>query len=466
MDNNSKGKFNSNFGFLMACLGSAVGLGNLWSFPYKLGTGGGFAFLLVYLILAVAVGYPLIMSEIALGRKTQKAAVEAYGDVGKNYRFNGILQTIVPFFLLAFYCTFGGYITKYLVASFAGLTGNATINTVDPSAYFEQNLLSNGGSAFIWVFVFLALTVLIVLGGVSGGIEKFCKFAMPALFIMLVIIVIRSCTLPGAKAGLEFLFKPHFDGFKSLNAIFETFKLAGSQMFFSLSLASGCLIAYGSYLSKDENLEKNALFITMGDTLVALLAGMAIMPACSANGIDPGAGPSLLFISMTTVFQSMGTFGRIFQLIFWLLVFFAALTSSIGMMEGGISAIMDTRMKAGKKVSRLTVTLFMGAIGLIGNLLTTLDCLGASNSVSWLHILGQSCVADLWDAIGEGLLMPFTGLIMAIILGWFVPHHLDKEILLGSNFKSKKFYEFCIKWIGPLFMIMIVYGQIRTFFIK
>lgn len=465
MADNYKGKFNSNFGFLMACLGSAVGLGNLWSFPYKCGMGGGFAFILVYMILVFTVGYPLVLSEIALGRKTQKAAIEAYSELDHKFKFNGVLQTIVPFFLLSFYCTFGGYITKYLVASVAGLSGSGAINTTDPGAYFEQNLLSNGGTALIWVIIFLALTVAIVLGGVSGGIEKFCKFAMPALFVMLAIIVIRANTLPNAGAGLSFLFTPDFSAFKTAGGIFETFKLAGSQMFFSISLASGCLIAYGSYLGKEENLEWDAIVIVLGDTVVALLAGMAIMPAVFSYGLEPGAGPSLLFISMTTVFQNMGVWGRIFQLVFWALVFFAALSSSIGMMEGGISAIMDGRIKAGKSADRTKVTFFMGTIGLIGNALTTLDCLGAAKTVSWLHILGQSCVADLWDAFGEGILMPFTGLIMAIIMGWLVPHFIDDEVSKGSEFKTKTFYDFCLSFIAPIFMAMIVYGQLTSFFV-
>lgn len=462
MENNNA-QFNSNFGFLMACLGSAVGLGNLWSFPYKLGVAGGFAFLLVYVILCVVVGYPLVISEVALGRKAQKAAVEAYAGVHKAFKFNGILQTAVPFFLICFYCTFGGYICKYLVASVAGLSGNATINTVDPGAYFAENLLSNGGTALIWTIAFLALTMVIVFGGVSGGIEKFCKIAMPALFIMLVIIVIRACTLPGAGAGLAFLFKPDFSGMNTAAGFFETLKLAGGQMFFSLSLASGCLIAYGSYLSKAENLEKDAVFIVIGDSLVAILAGMAIMPAVFANGIEPGAGPGLLFISMTAVFQGLGVAGRIFQLLFWLLVFFAALSSSIGMMEAGIAAIMDARVKAGKSAGRVGVTCIMGLVALVGNALTTLDCLGAAPTVAWFHLLGQPDVLDVWDALAEGILMPLTGLIMAILLGWVVPHYIDDEVEQGSTFKSRGLYNVCIKFIGPVFMVMIVWGQLTSF---
>lgn len=463
MKNNSKGKFNSNFGFLMTCLGLAIGLGNLWSFPYKVGMNGGFAFLLIYLILCIIVGFPLVLSEISLGRKTQKAAVESYAQAHKGFKFNGVLQTIVPFFLLCFYCTFGGYITKYLVASFAGLGGNSAINTTAADKYFEQNLLSNGGTALIWTVIFLVITIAIVLCGISGGIEKFCKFAMPALFVMMIIIVIRSCTLPNASEGIKFLFKPDFSALK--NNFFEVLSTAGGQMFFSISIGSGSLIAFGSYLNKQESLEKNAAIIVIGDTLIAILAGLAIMPACFSFGIEPGAGPSLLFTSMTTVFQSMGIAGRFFQLIFWLLVFFAALSSSIGMMEGGISSIIDARIKKGKGASRVGATLFMGLVGLIGNAMTTLDCLGASKSMQWFHILGQPDVLDVWDCIGEGILMPLSGLIMAIMLGWFTPHYLDDEIQLGSKFKSKKMYNICIKVIGPLFMFMIVFGQIKSFWI-
>ena len=458
---NNKGQFKSNFGFLMAALGSAVGLGNLWSFPYKLGTNGGFAFLLIYVVLCVCVGYPLVLSEIALGRKTQKAAIDAYQGIGKKFTFNGVLQTIVPFFLICFYCTFGGYITKYLVASVGAFFGGE-LATADAGAFFG-GFFSDVPQALIYMLIFLILTVVIVLGGVSGGIEKFCKYGMPALFVMLVAIVIRACTLPGAIGGLSFLFKPDFSGMSTLSGFYEILSKAGGQMFFSLSLASACLIAYGSYLNKNENLVKNSIFIVIGDSVVAILAGMAIMPAVFSFGMNPGAGPGLLFVSMTTVFQSMGTAGKVFQLLFWLLVFIAALSSSIGMMEGSISAILDQRAKNGKKASRLGVTLLMGAAALIGNIMTTADALGEGSMMQWFHILGQPDVLDVWDCVAEGILMPLTGLIMAIILGWFAPGWIDDEIAVNGVFRGKKFYHFCIRFVGPLFMLMIVYGQIRSF---
>ncbi|MBR2706319.1 MAG: sodium-dependent transporter [Mogibacterium sp.] len=459
MENQSKGQFNSNFGFLMAALGSAVGLGNLWGFPYKMGLGGGFAFLLIYMILLVTVGYPLVLSEIAIGRKSQKAAIEAYKEIDPRFTFNGVLQTAVPFFLIAFYCTFGGYVMKFFFKSLGMFVGNK----FDPGETFNATLTS--GSSVIWVLIFLGLTVLIVLGGVSGGIEKFCKVAMPALFVMLIIIVIRSCTLPGAGKGLAFLFRPHFEGMNSAAGFFNTLKLAGSQMFFSLSLASGCLIAYGSYLDKKEDLESDAVIVAVGDTCAALLAGMAVMPACAAYNIEFGAGPGLLFVSMPTVFNDMKG-GAFFAFLFWLLVFFACLSSSIGMMEGGISAILDSRIKKGKSANRFAVTMVMAAWALIGNMMTTLDGLGARTTLSWFRPFGIPTVLDFWDVLAEGILMPLTGLIMAILIGWVVPHYIDDEVESSSAFKSKGFFNFCIKWLGPLFMALIVYGQLYSIIVN
>lgn len=458
---NQKGQFNSNFGFLMAALGSAVGLGNLWSFPYKIGIGGGFAFLLLYVAVAIFCGYPLMLSEIAIGRKTQKAAIEAYREADSRFTFNGVLQTIVPFCLICFYCTFGGYICKYLWSSIIDLFTKANpISDTDPGLFFHS-FYTNMPQAIGFMLFFVAITCVIVLGGVSGGIEKFCKYAMPALFFMLLAVVIRACTLPGAGAGLSFIFKPDVSSWGSFSGFLSVLGLAGGQCFFSLSLASGCLIAYGSYLSKEHNIEKDAGIIVFGDSLVAVMAAMAVMPSVFAFGLEPSAGPGLLFVSLTTVFQSMGFAGKIFQLLFWALVFIAALSSSIGMMEGAISAIMDTKIKAGKKVSRLGQTMMITAVAVVGNLLVTCDQLGEGPLP---HILGRSTWLDVFDMIAEGILMPLTGLIMAILLGWVVPHYLDDEVEIGSEFKTRKMYNFCIKWIGPVFMALIVYSQLTSLF--
>ncbi len=455
MDNQNKGSFNSNFGFLMASLGSAVGLGNLWQFPYKLGTGGGFTFLVIYLIMLVVIGYPLVLSEVAIGRKSQKAAIEAYKGIHPKFTFNGVLQTIVPFFLIAFYCTFGGFVIKYLIKSLGMFAGNK----FDPDPAFGETLTST--SSVLWVLLFLALTVGIVLAGVAEGIERFCKVAMPALFVILVIMVIRSCTLDGAGEGLKFLFTPH----KAEVSFFEVVKLAGTQMFFSLSLASGCLIAYGSYLDKKENLEKDAVIITCGDTCAALLAAMVMMPACAAYGIPYAKSAGLAFVVMPTIFNDMAG-GAFFAFLFWLLFFFACLTSSIGMMEGGISAILDSRIKAGKSANRFQVTMIMAAWAVIGNLMTTLDGLGARDTFSWFRPFGIPTVLDFWDVVAEGILMPLSGLIMAILIGWVVPHYIDDEVESSSGFKSKKFFNFCIKYVGPLFMALIIVAQFTSIIVN
>ena len=236
-------------------------------------------------------------------------------------------------------------------------------------------------------------------------------------------------------------------------------------MFFSLSLSSGCIIAYGSYLGKDENIERNALFISLGDTVAALLAGLAIMPACSAHGIPFTKSAGLLFISMPTVFNNMPA-GALFAAIFWLLVFFACLSSSIAIMEGGISAILDSRIKAGKSASRLKVTLAMGAWALVTNLFTTLDGLGARETFSWFRPFGIPTVLDFWDVLGEGLLMPFTGLITAVLIGWVVPHYIDDEVELNTTFRSKSFTDFCIKWVVPVLVALVIFGQLSSIFIS
>lgn len=457
---NSKGKFNSNFGFLMASIGSAVGLGNLWGFPFKMGIGGGFAFLLIYLILAVFVGYPLILSEISLGRKTGKAAIEAHREANKNFTFNGWFETIVPFLLICFYCTFGGYVTKYFIVNLGDIFGAGWgIGGANSGDYFN-NFISSGAPAILFGVLFLALTVLIVIGGVSGGIEKFSKIAMPALFIMLVITVIRSCTLDGAGEGLEFMFKPNFEVFKGLGWL-SVLGTAGSQMFFSLSLASGCLIAYGSYLDKGANLERNAVIIPIADTIVALLAGMAVMPAVFAAGIEPNAGPGLLFVSLQSVFNGMGSAGPIFGTIFYLLVFFAALTSSIGMMEGGISAMMDSRAKKGKKVNRTVLTLTMGLVALAGSTLVSADGLG---SAEFWHPFGLETWLDVFDLGAEGILMPLGGFFMAILFGWSRRGYLEDEIKIGGSFKSQGFFNVSLRYIAPIFMFFIILVQVNAFF--
>ena len=455
-----KGSFNSTFGFLMASIGSAVGLGNLWGFPYKMGAGGGFAFLIIYLVLAIVVGFPLILAEIALGRKTRRGVIEAHYEANPKFTFNGWFEAIVPFLLICFYCTFGGYVIKYFVANLGDLLGASWgINGADSGEYFT-NFITNKESAILYGLIYLAFTMVIVIGGISGGIEKFSKFAMPALFVMLLIVVVRSCTLPGAFEGIKFIFKPDFSVFKGMGWL-TVLGMAGSQMFFSLSIGSGCLIAYGSYLGNGSNLERNAMIIPFADTLVAILSAMAVMPAVFSAGLEPGGGPSLLFVSLQTVFNEMGKMGPFFGALFYLLVFFAALTSSIGMMEGGISAMLDAHIKKGKNPSRVKVTLIMGLVAVVGSTLVSADALGSSG---FWHPFGQGTWLDVFDLGAEGILMPLGGFFMAIMLGWTRKHYLDDEILDGSSYKTRGFIQVCLQYIAPVFMFFIVIVQLNSFF--
>lgn len=456
----NKDQFKSNFGFLMAAVGSAVGLGNLWGFPYKMGNGGGFAFLILYLILAILVGYPCMLGEFSIGRKGQKGAIASYEKIDKRFAFNGWMAILTPFFLLTFYCALGGYVIKYLIANIGDIFGASWgIGGEESQAFFDA-FVSSGASPIIFGAIFIVATVFIVMKGVSGGIEKFCSAAMPALAVLLVITVIRSCTLPGAGEGLEFIFKPNLDVFKGTGWI-TVLGSAGGQLFFSLSLASGCMITYGSYLSKKENLEKNAVLVPIMDTTIALLAALATIPATFAAGMEPAAGPGMLFVTLQTVFNSMGSAGPIFGTIFYLLVLFAALTSSIGMLEGAVSAFLDRAKDKGKTPNRTKVSWSIIVVTTIGSLIVIIDAMGAGPLP---HLFGLGTWLDTFDLFAEGFMMPLGCLFMAIMLGWIYPNYIDDEVELGSQYKSKSYVKLCLKYIAPIFLVFIFVGQMNSFF--
>ena len=462
MNNSEKrGGFASSFGFLMAAVGSAVGLGNIWGFPYKAGANGGFAFIIIYIILAVFLGYPMMIGEIALGRKTRTSAVQAFHKADRRLTIGGIFDTLSPFCLICFYVVLGGFVMKYMVANFGDMI-HAGFGVGDTkSDDFFGALISTPTSSLPWMLLFLGLTGLVIAKGVESGIEKFSKVAMPALYLLLIIMAIRCCTLPGAKGGLEFMFKPNFEVFKG-TGWFKVFAAAGSQLFFSLSLASGCLISFGSYLDKDANIEKQAILVPILDTIAALLAGCCVLPAVFAMGIEPSGGPGLLFVSLQTVFDGMGSFGPLFGFIFYLLVFLAALSSSIGMMEGAVSALIDHRLQQGKSGSRARMTGIAVLLALLGGILVTVDQLGG-NTAMWKPF-GQPSWLDAFDLLGEGIFMPLGGLTMTILLGWTRRHYLDDEIEHGSPYRTKGFVNFSMRYIAPILMAFIVFIQISTFF--
>ena len=474
--------FGSNFGFLMAAIGSAVGLGNIWGFPNKMGANGGFRFLIIYLILAACCGFIVMMGELALGRKTGRGAIGAYKVLSKRFKWLGWLGVLSAFLILGFYCALGGYCLKYVTLNVGNLfhAGFGT-GTLDGAGVFGA-LMANQGEAVIYGLIFVALTMIIVMGGVGGGIEKVCSVGMPALFVMLVICIIRSCTLEGASDGLKYMFVP---GWALANGVikeapdfFSVVSTAGGQMFFSLSLGMAAMITYGSYLDKKENLQKNAIIIVVMDTLVALMAGLCVIPGRFA--LDPTGklgGPSLLFVTMQNVFDRMGAAGPIFGILFYLLVVFAAVSSSISLLEAVVAHFVDKARDEGKGDKRKLYSL-IGAIG--AGILCVIVCLDALGNagISPADILGMRVDPsdkvptwsadwlDFFDCIAEGILMPLGALLMSIMYGWELgPEVVHAEATCeGQKFGAYGWFRICIKYITPLAMLLVLYGQIKEFF--
>ena len=470
--------FGSNFGFLMAAVGSAVGLGNIWGFPNKMGANGGFTFLVIYLILAACCGIIVMVGELALGRKTGCGAVGAYQVLSKKFKWLGWLGILSAFLILFFYCALGGYCIKYVVLNVGDLFGTSFgSNGLDGAGVFGA-FMGNQMEAVIYGLIFVLLTMIIVMGGIGGGIEKVCSVGMPALFVILLICIVRACTLPGAVDGLKYMFVPGWaleNGvIKKAPDFLSVLSTAGGQMFFSLSLGMGAMITYGSYLHKKENIEKNALLIVIMDTLVALMAGLCVIPGRFA--LDPtGAlgGPSLLFVTMQNVFHKM-PLGALFGILFYLLVVFAAISSSISLLEVIVAHFCDKARDAGKGDKRKTYSLIAAVFVGLGCILICMDSLGGAG-ISPFNILGMDpenlpmwsdCWLDFFDCISEGVLMPLGALLMCLCIGWELgPKMVDDECCLeGQSFKMKGFFNICVKFITPLCMILVLYGQIKDFF--
>ena len=470
--------FGSNFGFLMAAVGSAVGLGNIWGFPNKMGANGGFTFLVIYLILAACCGIIVMVGELALGRKTGRGAVGAYRILSKKFKWLGWLGILSAFLILFFYCALGGYCIKYVVLNVGDLFGAGFGSNGLNGAEVFGAFMGNQMEAVIYGLIFVLLTMIIVMGGIGGGIEKVCSVGMPALFIILLICIVRACTLPGAVDGLKYMFVP---GWALENGVIKeapdfltVLSTAGGQMFFSLSLGMGAMITYGSYLDKKENLEKNAILIVVMDTLVALMAGLCVIPGRFA--LDPTGslgGPSLLFVTMQNVFHKM-PLGALFGILFYLLVVFAAISSSISLLEVIVAHFCDKARDAGKGDKRKTYSLIAAVFVGLGCILICMDSLGGAG-ISPFNILGMDpenlpmwsdCWLDFFDCISEGILMPLGALLMCLCIGWELgPKMVDDECCLeGQSFKMKGFFNICVKFITPLCMILVLYGQIKDFF--
>ena len=438
-----KSKFTSKIGFVMAAAASAVGLGNLWRFPYLAAKYGGGTFLLIYLILAVTFGFTLMVTEVAIGRKTGKSVLDAYGALNKKFSFLGILVFLVPLIITPYYCVVGGWVVKYFVGFAIGE------NKAMAESSFFSNFIGEPIQPLIYTAIFLAVTAMVVALGVEKGIEKFSKILMPILIALSVLIAIYVMTLPGAGAGIQYYLKPDLTKL-SINTVIA----AMGQLFYSLSLAMGIMITYGSYMKKEDNIESSARQIEVFDTLVAFLAGMIIVPAVYAfSGGDESQmsqGAGLMFVTLPKVFQNMAL-GRVIGIMFFLLVVFAALTSSISLMEALVAVVLEkTHMK--RRMATVIVTVFCFVMAL--------------PSILGYNLWGNMKIAgfaflDFFDFISNSVMMPFVELLTCIIIGYFLHTEvIEEEIEQSEKFKAKGMYRIMIKFIAPILLLGILISSV------
>ena len=441
-----RGEFSNRFGVIAASAGSAIGLGNIWRFPYITGEYGGGAFLCVYLFFTVALGIPLVLSELVIGRKAKRDTFGAFKRLAPNslWKFIGILGLFAAFFILAFYSVVAGWGLNYVFASV-----NNTFVSQSPGQLNNLFLIfiRDPYCPILFQVLFMVLTGTIVFFGIKNGIEKNVKIIMPLLFVLIIALDIRAVTLPGAKEGLNFLFNPDFS---KLTA--QGFMCALGQAFFSLSVGMGIFITYGSYIKDNENLINVSLSVPLADTIIAILAGVAIFPAVFAFGIEPGSGPGLIFITLPNIFQQMPG-GYIFSIFFFLLFVLAALTSSISLLEVVVS-FFDEELKMKRSVATILATSIITLLGMVCSL-----SLGLLDDYTFI---GKN-LFDSLDWVSSNLLMPLGGMAISIFVGWklsksMVKKELEKNgSIISSSFLSV--FIFIVKYIAPVAILIIaLYG--------
>lgn len=442
-----RSSFTGKIGFVLAAAGSAVGLGNIWRFPYLAAKYGGGIFLLVYLILAVTLGFALMTVEIAIGRKTKLSAVGAYGALKKKYAFIGYLGAVVPMIILPYYSVIGGWVTKYLVAF---CSGQAAATTSD--VYFT-NFISSNGEPVVWFLIYLFITATVVFMGVEKGVEKISKIMMPVLVLLSIGIVIYSMFLPNAMNGVKYYLMPDFSKFS-----IKTVLAAMGQMFYSMSLAMGIMITYGSYMKKEVSIESSVRQIELFDTGIAFLAGLMIIPAVFAfSGGDEaalGKGPSLMFITLPKVFESIKG-GTILGSAFFILVLFAALTSSISLMETVVSIVCD-KFKVGRKTSCFIV--------LAGCIIIGLPSALGYGLWADVKIIGMQFL-DFFDFISNSVIMPIVAFLTCLFVGYVIkPKALIDEVELSAPFKKKKLFVVVVKYLAPICIALILISSLLDAF--
>lgn len=456
MSNDKKrATFSGTLGFILAAAGSAVGLGNIWRFPYLAAKDGGGLFLVTYLILAVTFGFAMLTTEVTLGRKTQKGPLGAYGDAHPKFKFMGLIASIIPAIILPYYCAIGGWIIKYMV-DFVTLSGEKAAE----DGYFT-GFITSTVSPVVYMLIFLGITAIIIVLGVNKGIENLSKIMMPVLLVLVVGISIFSLSLKFTAEdgtvrtglqGLKIYIIPSIEGM-GIKEILSTVMDAMGQLFFSISVAMGIMVAYGSYCPKEDDLMGSVNKIEFFDTLVAFLAGLMIIPAVFTFAGKEGmsAGPGLMFITLPKIFAQMGVAGKVVGIIFFVTVFFAAITSSISILEAIVSGLID-EFKMHRRNATIISVIYAIVVGLC-------VCFGYNFLYFELPLPNGSVaqVLDLLDYVSNSILMPLLAILTCILFGWVVgPSYITDEIESSSkNFRRKKLYVVMIKYIAPVLLLIL-----------
>ncbi|MCH5252532.1 MAG: sodium-dependent transporter [Lachnospiraceae bacterium] len=459
-----RNSFKGSIGFVLAAAGSAVGLGNIWRFPYLAAKDGGGMFLVIYIILALTFGFTLLITEVAIGRKTKQSPLTAYGRIRKKWRGMGVIACLVPVIILPYYCVIGGWVVKYFLLYISG-NGESAVQ----EGYFSSYISGNVEPA-VMMILFLIIVTFIVLRGVNKGIESFSKILMPLLVLLVIVIAVFSLTLHHTdesgvtRTGLQGLFVYVIPDFSqmTISRFFSIFMDAIGQLFFSLSVAMGIMIAYGSYVHDDANLKTSVNQIEIFDTVIAFLAGAMIIPAVYAFAGTEGMsayGPGLMFVSLPKVFSSMGHIGTFVGCLFFAMVLFAALTSAISIMEAVVSSFMDKF-----SFSRRKAVVIVVIVALVAGLLV---CFGY-NILYFEAILPTGATAqilDIMDYMSNNILMPLVAIGTCILIGWIVkPKTIVDEVEKnGEKMGRKKLYVIMVKYIAPVMLFVLFLKSVGIF---
>ena len=450
MKKGNRGSFSGKIGFVLSAAGASVGLGNIWRFPYLCAKYGGGIFLIVYIVLALTFGYTMIVAETAIGRATSKSPVGAFRDLSHNkiMGLGGWINAIIPILIVPYYSVIGGWVCKYLFEYI-----RADVNEIASDTFFVD-FITNGYDAEFWFIVFTILVLFVIYKGVENGIERVSKFVMPILVVLAIIICIYSVTRPGAFGGVKYLFIPNFKHFSIMTIV-----TAMGQMFYSLSIAMGILITFGSYVKKEVSIEESTKQVEIFDTAIAIMASLMIIPAVFAfSGGDEStlnAGPSLMFITMPKIFASMG-FGRIIGILFFALVLFAAVTSAIALTESAVSTFED-EFKWSRKFGTNVMAVIMVVLGSLSSL--------GNGPLANVKIIGMQFL-DFFDFLTNSVMMPIAAFATCILITKFMTvESLEAEVEQENHpFKRKAVFSFMIKFLCPLFVVIILISAILNVF--